>query len=203
MTCRALWGYDSQKDDELSFRRGETITNVKKVEKEWWIGDCGGKLKGWFPANFVEEVVEEGEPEVEKQEPTEEDQTTDLSPLAVINIHDCSIETNKLSDGSMYLLKIYRLETHSGASRRPLIEIATESMEESLAWKLAIEEVKTRAKSQEEQILRLQSSKKIARELSDMVVYCCPIPLSSEGQLHACTCTHIHMHKLANTLTVH
>ena len=149
----------------------------------------------------MEEVIEAEEPAVDDQEPVAENQAPDNSPLVAIDIQDCLIATNKLSDNSLYLLKICHSETHSGTLRRPLIEIATESKEESLAWKLAIEDVKTKAKSQEEQILRLQSSERTAREMSDMVIYCCPVPLSSEGELHTHSHTITHKYRCTHTCT--
>ena len=55
VACRALYSYEAQNHDELTFPKDAIITNVIKRDDGWWQGDFG-KPGGWFPANYVEEV---------------------------------------------------------------------------------------------------------------------------------------------------
>ena len=53
---RALYDYNQQRPDELTFSKDAIITNVEKHEGGWWRGDLGRRKKKWFPANYVEEI---------------------------------------------------------------------------------------------------------------------------------------------------
>jgi myosin-1 len=53
-TVRAIYAYEAQDTDELSFQEGQIIELVKKDESGWWQGRIGPK-NGLFPANYVEE----------------------------------------------------------------------------------------------------------------------------------------------------
>lgn len=56
VVCRTLYQYTATQGDELSFPPGATITNVIKKDRGWWQGDYDGRVGGWFPSNYVEEV---------------------------------------------------------------------------------------------------------------------------------------------------
>jgi len=58
VTVRALYDYNAQRQDELTFCQGAIIMNVDKVDGGWWCGDYGHQHRGWFPANYVEEIVQ-------------------------------------------------------------------------------------------------------------------------------------------------
>ncbi|CAK9304498.1 unnamed protein product, partial [Gordionus sp. m RMFG-2023] len=51
----ALYDYQMEKEDELSFKENETIYVVKKNEDGWWEGLLDGK-RGLFPGNYVEPI---------------------------------------------------------------------------------------------------------------------------------------------------
>lgn len=53
MCVRALYDYQAEDGDELSFDPGDIITNVEVVDEGWWTGTFNG-MKGMFPANYVE-----------------------------------------------------------------------------------------------------------------------------------------------------
>lgn len=55
---KALYDYQGQHPDELSFCKHAIITNVTKPESSdgWWRGDYGGKKQHYFPANYVTEI---------------------------------------------------------------------------------------------------------------------------------------------------
>ncbi|XP_027651241.1 hematopoietic lineage cell-specific protein isoform X1 [Falco rusticolus] len=52
-TCAvALYDYQGDGDDEISFDPDDTITHIEMVDEGWWRGQCHGKV-GLFPANYV------------------------------------------------------------------------------------------------------------------------------------------------------
>ncbi len=44
--------YQSQHDDELTIAVGDIISNIRKDEGGWWVGELDGR-RGVFPDNFV------------------------------------------------------------------------------------------------------------------------------------------------------
>jgi len=85
ITVRALYDYNAQRQDELSFCQGAIITNVDKVDGGWWNGDYGQHHKGWFPANHVEEIAEVKE---EKQLGNLQQGAVDI-PGCTVGMHEC------------------------------------------------------------------------------------------------------------------
>ncbi|XP_037079375.1 unconventional myosin-If-like [Pollicipes pollicipes] len=53
--CRALYRYEAQDVDELSFEEGEIIELVQEDASGWWHGKFKGK-KALFPGNYVEKI---------------------------------------------------------------------------------------------------------------------------------------------------
>ncbi|XP_032859604.2 hematopoietic lineage cell-specific protein-like isoform X6 [Tyto alba] len=52
-TCAvALYDYQGDGDDEISFDPDDTITHIEMVDEGWWRGKCRGKV-GLFPATYV------------------------------------------------------------------------------------------------------------------------------------------------------
>lgn len=54
---RALWDYEAQEDNEISFLAGDVFAVVEMQNDDWWEGVIG-EQRGYFPANRVEVVVE-------------------------------------------------------------------------------------------------------------------------------------------------
>ena len=48
----ALYPYQAQNEDELSFEKGDVITVLAKDEAAWWKGELNG-MSGVFPSNYV------------------------------------------------------------------------------------------------------------------------------------------------------
>ena len=44
----AEYDYEAQEENELSFPEGATITNIQRVDEDWWAGEYHGK-EGLFP----------------------------------------------------------------------------------------------------------------------------------------------------------
>ncbi|XP_065342300.1 abl interactor 1-like isoform X1 [Cloeon dipterum] len=49
----AVFDYESDHPEDLSFKAGEVIEVLSMVNEDWYTGQCGDRL-GHFPANFVE-----------------------------------------------------------------------------------------------------------------------------------------------------
>ncbi|XP_013416047.1 uncharacterized protein LOC106177644 isoform X2 [Lingula anatina] len=54
--ARALYNFSAQSPRELSFRKGDIILLIKKVDKNWFEGEHHGKT-GLFPVNYVEVIT--------------------------------------------------------------------------------------------------------------------------------------------------
>lgn len=48
----ALYPYQAQNEDELSFEKGDVIIVLSKEEASWWRGELNG-VSGVFPSNYV------------------------------------------------------------------------------------------------------------------------------------------------------
>ncbi|MEQ2303466.1 Unconventional myosin-Ie [Ameca splendens] len=53
--CRALYAYDAQDTDELSFNTNDIIEILTEDPSGWWFGRLRGK-EGMFPGNYVEKI---------------------------------------------------------------------------------------------------------------------------------------------------
>ena len=48
----ALYKYQKQNPDELSFEKGCIINVINKLDSDWWTGELNGQT-GLFPSNYV------------------------------------------------------------------------------------------------------------------------------------------------------
>lgn len=53
----ALYPYQAQNEDELSFEKGDVISVIVKEEEAWWKGELNG-ASGVFPSNYVTPMCE-------------------------------------------------------------------------------------------------------------------------------------------------
>lgn len=53
--CRALYAYDAQDTDELSFNADDVIEILSEDASGWWFGRLRGR-EGMFPGNYVEKI---------------------------------------------------------------------------------------------------------------------------------------------------
>ncbi|KAI7907595.1 SH3 domain-containing protein [Cokeromyces recurvatus] len=57
---KVLFDYDTDKDDELSLKVGETIRITNKDSPDWWLAErFGSKERGLVPSNFIEKIPTE------------------------------------------------------------------------------------------------------------------------------------------------
>ena len=177
---RALYDYNAMRNDELSFCKDAIITNVDKHDGGWWRGDYGRRKKRWFPANYVEEI--------DTNDPASEERQLGNIQQGAIDIAGCKVEMHNIPGNNMYMLRIYP-KTSAENIGRPALEVAADSPEEILEWQEVIEEQRNKAETQKKEMLKIEQVmkqhervKRIARELSDMVVYCRPVPFAFERE---------------------
>ena len=48
----ALYNYQAQNDDELTFAKNSVINVIENKDPDWWKGECNG-VTGLFPSNYV------------------------------------------------------------------------------------------------------------------------------------------------------
>uniref|UniRef100_A0A8P4K9H2 SH3 domain-containing protein n=1 Tax=Dicentrarchus labrax TaxID=13489 RepID=A0A8P4K9H2_DICLA len=73
--CVALFDYEGEEDDELTFSQGDVIALLELIGQEWGRGQIHGRI-GIFPLNFAE-VVEPPPPQPAPPGETEEPASTD------------------------------------------------------------------------------------------------------------------------------
>ncbi|KAI0372236.1 ras GEF [Pilatotrama ljubarskyi] len=56
--CRALYDYQTNDSSSLSFRRGDIIEVLTRLESGWWDGLLNDE-RGWFPSNYVTVISEQ------------------------------------------------------------------------------------------------------------------------------------------------
>eukprot|EP00824_Muranothrix_gubernata_P000410 TRINITY_DN10471_c1_g1_i1.p1 TRINITY_DN10471_c1_g1~~TRINITY_DN10471_c1_g1_i1.p1 ORF type:complete len:916 (+),score=261.63 TRINITY_DN10471_c1_g1_i1:394-2748(+) len=60
-SCKALFDFTGQDSNFLSVKAGDVITILAKDESGWWMGERNG-VKGYFPSNYTQEIVEPPKP---------------------------------------------------------------------------------------------------------------------------------------------
>uniref|UniRef100_A0A8D3EFV0 1-phosphatidylinositol 4,5-bisphosphate phosphodiesterase gamma n=1 Tax=Scophthalmus maximus TaxID=52904 RepID=A0A8D3EFV0_SCOMX len=172
-TVRAMYEYKAQRDDELSFTKNAVISNVDKQEGGWWKGDCGGKKQLWFPANYVEEISPSA---------AEPDRTiTENSPLGDLLRGSVDVSSCQIGEWPLHFLFASRLQS-------PVLDVAASSQEELKEWVFKIREVTMTSEAKLEEGKMMERRKKIALELSELVIYCRPVPFDEDkiGTERAC-----------------
>ncbi|XP_018594637.2 1-phosphatidylinositol 4,5-bisphosphate phosphodiesterase gamma-1-like isoform X1 [Scleropages formosus] len=173
-TVKALYEYKAKQDDELSFSVNTLIYNVEKSEVGWWRGDCGGKKQLWFPANYVEEVgLTAAEPEL----------LPENSPLGnllrgSVDVSSCNIVVRPEGKGTRAY--VFSLVSTTMPRAGQILEIAADTQEDLDDWILKIREVAMTTEAKLEEGKMMERRKKIALELSDLVVYCRPVPFDED-----------------------
>ncbi|KAE8576564.1 hypothetical protein XENTR_v10004244 [Xenopus tropicalis] len=182
-SVRALFDYKAQREDELTFTKNTIIQNVEKQEGGWWRGDCGGKKQMWFPANYVEEIFSPAEPEPERQHLDENSPLGDLLG-GVLDVPSCHIVPRPdVFNGRPFVFTI----TGPQLNRYPL-DVAADTMEDMQDWIRKIREAAQTADARLTEGKIMERRKKIALELSELVIYCRPVPFDEEkiGTEKAC-----------------
>ncbi|XP_064132157.1 1-phosphatidylinositol 4,5-bisphosphate phosphodiesterase gamma-1 isoform X4 [Loxodonta africana] len=180
---KALFDYKAQREDELTFTKSAIIQNVEKQEGGWWRGDYGGKKQLWFPSNYVEEMVSPATLEPEREHLDENSPLGDLL-RGVLDVPACQIAIRP--EGKNNRLFVFSISMASVAQWS--LDVAADSQEELQDWVKKIREVAQTADARLTEGKMMERRKKIALELSELVVYCRPVPFDEEkiGTERAC-----------------
>ncbi|XP_058989130.1 1-phosphatidylinositol 4,5-bisphosphate phosphodiesterase gamma-1 isoform X2 [Mustela lutreola] len=180
---KALFDYKAQREDELTFTKNAIIQNVEKQDGGWWRGDYGGKKQLWFPSNYVEEMVSPAALEPEREHLDENSPLGDLL-RGVLDVPACQIAIRP--EGKNNRLFVFSISMASVAHWS--LDVAAESQEELQDWVKKIREVAQTADARLTEGKMMERRKKIALELSELVVYCRPVPFDEEkiGTERAC-----------------
>jgi phosphatidylinositol phospholipase C gamma-1 len=153
---RALYDYNAERPDELSFCKHAYIVNVQKQDGGWWRGDYGDQKQMWFPANYVEEVDSASE-------------SADVKPLG--NLQQGTIELAGVSVDRLIGRRLDRLFIFRVITPDKTLELGSLSEEEVLQWVEAIRSCSTKQSSRPKR----EKAQRIAKELTDLIVYCRPV----------------------------
>lgn len=127
VTCRAIFDYKGQKDDELSFAKNAIITNINPDPKSiWWRGDCNGKKQGLFPKSYVE---------IEDEHPGDGQEEKPLGNLekGFIDVAGCGITLpTQTNQNRKYTFRI--------SSQQKSLELTVATEEEFHDWLFKIKE---------------------------------------------------------------
>ncbi|XP_066558513.1 1-phosphatidylinositol 4,5-bisphosphate phosphodiesterase gamma-1 [Amia ocellicauda] len=183
-TVKALYEYKAQRDDELSFSKNAVIMNVEKQEGGWWKGDFGGKKQLWFPSNYVEEIS----PSTVEPERSPSAENSPLGDLlrGSVDVSSCQIVVRQDGKGSRPF--VFSLVTATMPRAGNVLDIAAESQDELKDWVMKIREVTMNSEMKLEEGKLMERRKKIALELSELVIYCRPVPFDEDkiGTDRAC-----------------
>ncbi|CAI5442987.1 unnamed protein product [Caenorhabditis angaria] len=157
--ARALRPYRGTADDELSFPANAIITVLRK-EEGLWRGRYGSDT-GWFPSAHVQEIL----PEKINNSEASNYNTIELAGTLIEQVND--------SDRP-YVIKISQSNQHW--MNKHSYYLSANSPEEAAEWRNNLFEL-TRSVNTKMSILRIkEKEKRIAAELSNLVVYCQAVP---------------------------
>ncbi|CAO3632250.1 unnamed protein product [Cunninghamella blakesleeana] len=101
---KAIFDFQAESNDELSFHIGDIITVVEPVDEGWWWGEMenqGMKHKGIFPVNYTEEYLSPAPP-IMPARPTSTATTTSSIHSNVFSDHHQSIEEEPHEDRDVF-----------------------------------------------------------------------------------------------------
>jgi len=173
LCARAQYDYQARREDELSFKRGAVVTNVSQQEGGWWRGDYGGKRQHWFPANFTQ--LEEGGSGGIGGGGEDESDSTPLGSLqkGSIDIVGVAVELVERPGGIVGI----RIESKTSLMGN---ELRCDSKEEAMDWVTKIRDTAISAKTRDSESREKERAMRIARELSNLVIYCRSVMFNPE-----------------------
>lgn len=176
VTVKALYDYKAQQDDELSFCKHAIITNVdKKNNQLWWQGDYGGKIQHYFPANYVLEIST-----ADGFEGNENSTDSLLGNLqkGTIDVSGAVVELAVLAGGEVE----WMIRIHTPAMQN-FFEVGAQTKEIAVEWRNAIMEAAQNASVLENERRKMERNSKVAKEMSDLIIYCRSVPFKNAGWL--------------------
>nr|XP_033323937.1 1-phosphatidylinositol 4,5-bisphosphate phosphodiesterase gamma-1 isoform X2 [Megalopta genalis] len=170
VTVKAIYDYKARRDDELTLVKHAIVTNVHRESGGWWRGDYGGKKQHWFPANYVEEI----EPQDNQGDSTDSMMFGNLQKGS-LDIMGAVVELRV--GGRPGLEWILRIQNPSMCT---VFEVATSSKDTALEWMSSIKETAQNASVRENQHKEMERAWRIAKEMSNLIVYCRSVAFNLE-----------------------
>ncbi|XP_053996256.1 1-phosphatidylinositol 4,5-bisphosphate phosphodiesterase gamma-1 isoform X1 [Hylaeus anthracinus] len=170
VTVKAIYDYKARRDDELTLVKHAIVTNVHRQSGGWWRGDYGGKKQHWFPANYVEEI----EPQ-DNQGDSADSMMFGSLQKGSLDIMGAVVELRV--GGRPGLEWILRIQNPSMCS---VFEVATPSKDTALEWMASIKETAQNASVRENQHKEMERAWRIAKEMSNLIVYCRSVAFNLE-----------------------
>ncbi|KAG5882924.1 hypothetical protein JTB14_023385 [Gonioctena quinquepunctata] len=154
VTVIASYDYRSEREDELSFCKHAVITNVNKQTEwdGWWKGDYGGLQQRYFPQNYVREIS--------KTETQDIDEAGCLDMTGVVADYK-----RNTGQGMDWIVRIVPSTAYT------TFECGVQDEELAKEWCSAIHQVTQMASVREGQHRKTERAYKIAKELSDLIIY--------------------------------
>ena len=182
VTYRSTHAFAGQKN-ELSFPAGVEISNVVEHQNTngWFQGDYGGKVGQWFPENHVKRTdattpltqLEPLKPELDNQEET----------IRIENLEVTRMTPH--SAGREWVLKLVYGISEEEKILKPdnlgSLLVGCENEEDFRSWESKLLEVKKELSRHQTMDARLQKRTSIAREMSDIIIYCRSVPFRPEN----------------------
>ncbi|KAG8131807.1 hypothetical protein E2320_009707 [Naja naja] len=165
---KALFDYKAQREDELTFTKNAIIQNVEKQEGGWWRGDYGGKKQLWFPSNYVEEITSPTGLEHEREQQLDENSPLGDLLRGVLDVPSCQIAIRP--EGKNNRMFVFSISMASVS--RWSLDVAADTHEDLLDWVKKIREAAQTADARLSEGKMMERRKKIALELSELVIYC-------------------------------
>ncbi|KTF84820.1 hypothetical protein cypCar_00040265, partial [Cyprinus carpio] len=184
-TVRAMYEYKAQRDDELSFSKNTIIQNVDKQEGGCVRETMAVRRQLWFLRTTLKEISPDGGGALTESQATENSPLGDLLRGSV-DVSSCQIVVRPEGKGSRQF--VFSLVPVASPRTSPVLDIAASSQEELKDWVVKIREVTMTSEAKLEEGKMMERRKKIALELSDLVIYCRPVPFDEDkiGTERAC-----------------
>lgn len=201
ITVKALYDYKANRDDELSFCKHAIITNVKKVQQMWWVGDYGGKKQLYFPANYVVDVPTDTASGSARRSNNQSMGSDDLAGSGGSggaggsgSISNGNAEYRELDvDGAVVELEQYEstdpelpvglvLRVQTSALDK-VFQIGCDNEESACAWRLAINQAAQNASALADQQRKREKNLRVAKEMSDMIIYFRSVPFKEDREM--------------------
>lgn len=175
ITVKALFDYKAQHDDELSFCKHAIIANVDKKDNQlWWTGDYGGKIQHYFPANYVQEIS--GLDGFGDGDDNTADSFLGNLQKGSIDVSGAVVELAVLAGGEVeWMIRIHT------PTMQNFFEVGAQTKETAVEWRNAIMEAAQNASVLENERRKIERNSKVAKEMSDLIIYCRSVPFKNSG----------------------
>lgn len=164
VVCRAVFSYTATNQDELSFPNDAIVTHVEKTDGGWWMG-LYGEISGWFPSNYVEELVQEI---LEEELAPEQKGGNPLGSMtkSQMNCDNLRMELRPSTKDQRLIVRFLSDDRNAGH-----IDIGFDAEDEVKVWAAAMETASKMYAVKQDTFGSAVKKMKIAPDLSDLVFY--------------------------------